>query len=100
MYAHYDQHNELGRGSFASVFRVLHKASGQFFAAKIIREVRVLGDDSFTADQRVAKNRVNFLREISIMEKLEHPNICKLKETFFHDNGDICECYHIRVYSF
>jgi ser/thr/tyr protein kinase RAD53 len=34
-----------------------------------------------------------FAREISIMEKLKHPNICELKEVFFEDNSSISESF-------
>ncbi|KAI0065604.1 Pkinase-domain-containing protein [Artomyces pyxidatus] len=71
----YELVDELGRGSFATVRRAMEKGTGQWWAVKIIHGSR-LGDHH--AQERVTA----FTREIAILESLEHPNICRLKEVF------------------
>ncbi|KZV72852.1 Pkinase-domain-containing protein [Peniophora sp. CONT] len=79
--AHYDLAYELGHGSFATVMKALHRASGEWFAVKIIHGSKIRGGD----DARLQ----SFMREISILESLDHENICSLKERFFDESrGD------------
>jgi serine/threonine/tyrosine protein kinase RAD53 len=40
VYNSYDIHTELGKGSFATVYKALHMASGEWVALKVIHEVR------------------------------------------------------------
>jgi serine/threonine/tyrosine protein kinase RAD53 len=40
VYSSYDIHTELGKGSFATVYKALHMASGEWVALKVIHEVR------------------------------------------------------------
>ena len=79
---------ELGKGSFASVYKAMHRISGQWFAVKMIQSDKVkknaANGNGGDADPRKA---TAFAREISILEQLSHPNICQLKETFFDDVG-------------
>ncbi|KAF9257946.1 kinase-like protein [Marasmius fiardii PR-910] len=84
LYAHYDLGPELGRGSFAIVYRALSKTNGQWYAVKIIQESRRTGRDDASNT-----NNVNLQREIAIMRKLKHPNICELKDVFICDNNEI-----------
>jgi len=86
LYAHYDLSTELGKGSFATVRKAMSRASGKWYAVKMIQEsknVRNHGDHGHTS------RNSTFAREISIMEKLKHPNICELVEVFFQANNDI-----------
>ncbi|KAF8798744.1 Pkinase-domain-containing protein [Phlegmacium glaucopus] len=86
LYAHYDLSTELGKGSFATVRKAMSRASGKWYAVKMIQEsknVRNHGDQGHTSRNNT------FAREISIMEKLKHPNICELVEVFFQANNDI-----------
>jgi ser/thr/tyr protein kinase RAD53 len=73
---------ELGKGSFARVMKVCLRATGQWFAAKLILNSRM-------TDGTHAVNAVNFAREIAIMKSLKHPNICRLHEVFLEKNSDI-----------
>ncbi|VDC07567.1 unnamed protein product [Peniophora sp. CBMAI 1063] len=77
--AHYDLTYELGHGSFATVMKALHRATGEWYAVKIIHGSKIRGDDG-------AKLQA-FMREIMILESLQHDNICRMKERFF-DDGD------------
>ncbi|KAF8973309.1 kinase-like domain-containing protein [Flammula alnicola] len=82
LYASYDIGIELGKGSFASVKRAIHKQSGIWYAVKMINAAK-------TVRQNGASRSATFAREISIMEKLEHRNICKLVEVFFQEDSSI-----------
>jgi serine/threonine protein kinase len=82
LYAKYDVGNDLGKGSFATVRRAIHRESGKWFAVKMIEPSKA------TKHGRNTKTST-FAREISIMEKLEHPNICKLVEVFVQDDNSI-----------
>ena len=90
----YDLQHELGKGSFATVMKALHKEEGKWYAIKMINAsklrrgmsaatVRGLQDDDKAS---------NFAREINILEKLQHPNVCQLKEVFY-------EKYNISAYA-
>lgn len=81
LYAHYDISTELGKGSFATVRKAVSRATGEWYAVKMIQ------------DSKRGKGVRNtaLAREITIMERLKHPNICELKEVFFQDNGDISQ---------
>lgn len=88
LYAHYDISSELGKGSFATVMKAFCRAEGKWYAVKIIQEsrhVRSAGE----AQQPPTTRSTAFAREISIMEGLNHPNVCKLKEVFYQENNDI-----------
>lgn len=81
VHAHYDITHELGKGSFATVMKAIERSTGRWYAIKIITDKH----------NRPDQNRVAFSREIEIMKKLKHPNICELKEVFYQENG-ISEC--------
>jgi len=84
LHAFYDLGIELGKGSFASVHKAMHRVSGQWYAVKVIQADKVkksaANGNGGDVDPRKA---TAFAREISILEQLSHPNICQLKETFF-----------------
>ena len=90
----YELQHELGSGSFAKVIKALHRTEGKWYAIKMINAsklrrgmsaatVRGLQDDDKAS---------NFAREINILEKLQHPNVCQLKEVFY-------EKYNISAYA-
>ncbi|KAH9485365.1 Serine/threonine-protein kinase cds1 [Psilocybe cubensis] len=83
LYAHYDLGIELGKGSFATVRKAIHRATGQWYAVKMISASKAVRNNTQSS------RNSNLAREISIMEKLEHPNICKLVEVFFQDDKSI-----------
>lgn len=78
VYASYDFANPLGTGSFGTVMRAVHRATETWYAIKMIRPKGTL------------KHTKQFMREIDIMERLQHPNICQLKEWFIDDTKQIC----------
>ncbi|KAH7928923.1 kinase-like protein [Leucogyrophana mollusca] len=87
LHAHYDISHELGKGSFATVMKAISRATGQWFAIKMIQENKVkrAAANAGEANASNAQKATAFAREISILEKLNHPNICQLKEVFFED---------------
>lgn len=74
---HYSIILKLGTGAFGKVYKVLHKSSGQERALKIVSNslVKYQDDDK------------EFLKEIELLSKLDHPYIIKVYEYFFyHEN--------------
>ncbi|EIW83460.1 kinase-like protein [Coniophora puteana RWD-64-598 SS2] len=92
LHAFYDLGHELGKGSFATVMKGLSRQTGQWYAIKIIhaqtlrRAQASSGSHSSTSDHE-AKKAADFVKEISILEKLTHKNICQLKEVFFQESN-------------
>ncbi|KAI0646002.1 Pkinase-domain-containing protein [Trametes meyenii] len=85
LHRHYDLMHELGKGSFATVMKALHKEEGKWYAVKMIQANKLrkgLSHASLNGEQNDDKSN-NFAREINILERLQHPNICQLKEVFF-----------------
>ncbi|KAG1812212.1 kinase-like domain-containing protein [Suillus subaureus] len=80
LHAQYDISHEIGKGSFATVMKAVSRATGQWYAIKIIQDHKV---KRATANN----NETSFAREISILERLHHRNICQMKEAFFEDNS-------------
>lgn len=69
IHVNYIMEQELGKGSFATVVKALHRASGQYFAVKVIPRPKSL----------LQPNTVKMLeREMAILRQLDHPNIVKL----------------------
>ncbi|KAH9892438.1 kinase-like domain-containing protein [Cubamyces lactineus] len=86
----YDMQHSLGKGSYATVMKALHKEEGKWYAIKIISTSKLRGDWAKIAvldgapKTEEAKRK---LREITILERLQHKNICQLKEVYVqHDN--------------
>jgi ser/thr/tyr protein kinase RAD53 len=99
IHAHYDMANELGRGTFATVMKAMSRATSDWWAVKIIHSQKLRGanannnDNNNAAARQNSNHLQNLGREISILEKLNHPNICRLRETFVPEDGghDFCE---------
>lgn len=71
----YQSISKIGKGSFGTVFKVLHTRTGQIRALKLIKKVNIqLQDDE-----------QHFLKEIEILMKVDHMNILKIYE-FFEDD--------------
>lgn len=58
--------NEIGKGSFGVVYRVKCKKTGKIYAAKISQ----IDNNSFSEEELN-----NFIREVNIMGKVNHPSI-------------------------
>mmetsp|Transcript_39034 Transcript_39034/g.62555 ORF Transcript_39034/g.62555 Transcript_39034/m.62555 type:complete len:402 (-) Transcript_39034:260-1465(-) len=68
---HYTKEDVLGRGAFARVFKVRHKKTKDYFAAKSIPKAKLDGDLRQLVDT-----------EIKILTEIKHPNCCNLVEYF------------------
>ena len=94
IHAHYDMAHELGKGSFATVMKAMARETGEWWAVKIIHGNKVRGGNNTNQNQNGGGNQYlqSFAREISILETLDHPNICRLRETFVPEDGshDFC----------
>jgi calcium-dependent protein kinase len=62
----------IGEGSFGKVFKVKQRSTGHTFAMKLVRKNSESGNK-------------NFLNEIYILRKLDHPNILKIYEYFSNE---------------
>ncbi|KIK69379.1 hypothetical protein GYMLUDRAFT_53800 [Collybiopsis luxurians FD-317 M1] len=85
-YALYDTAYQLGRGSFASVVKCVERSTGLFWAAKMFNNPVQLGDNAGTLASRTDKM---VSREIAILQRLSHPNICYLKDTFILEESKL-----------
>lgn len=68
--------------------KAISRATGQWFAIKMIQESKVRRVTANETKSDAEKGETAFMREIAILEDLDHPNICKLKEVF-RDHGSI-----------
>ena len=69
--------NHIGDGSFSSVYRVKYKLTEQIRAMKVIKK-----STSYTLS-----DNDNFLNEINILRKMDHPNVLKIFEFFSGDDN-------------
>ena len=67
--ANYTKIQELGKGSFAKVFRVQNKKTKEIYACKELAKKKI-------------NNIEKFKNEINIMSKCDHPSIIKLYEVY------------------
>ncbi|KAI9455891.1 kinase-like protein [Russula earlei] len=89
IHAHYDIAHELGRGTFATVMKAMSRTTGEWWAVKIIHAQKLRGANANNAKANNNTTQLQSLaREISILETLNHPNICQLRETFVSQEGN------------
>ncbi|CAK9437743.1 uncharacterized protein LODBEIA_P21210 [Lodderomyces beijingensis] len=69
----------IGQGAFATVKKCIERSSGDAFAVKIINRRKALTTSG------LASSLTSVDRELSILEKLDHPNIVSLK-AFYEDS--------------
>jgi serine/threonine/tyrosine protein kinase RAD53 len=113
IHAHYDMAHELGRGTFATVMKAMSRTSAEWWAVKIIHSQKLRGTNNAAANNNNNENNNNnnaaahnsghlqsLGREISILEKLNHPNICRLRETFVPEDGgnDFCKLKYLFIF--
>jgi calcium-dependent protein kinase len=67
----------LGAGTFGKVYKVLHYPSGTHRAMKVVKKNSV----NYQDDDK------NFLKEIELLAKLDHPNILKIYEYYIDDSN-------------
>tara|TARA_B110000305_G_scaffold229326_1_gene280197 strand:+ start:156 stop:473 length:318 start_codon:yes stop_codon:yes gene_type:complete len=66
----------IGQGKFSYVFKAENLKTGQFVALKLLK----------IFDMNDVKQRDNCIKEVKLMEKLEHHNITHYIESFIQDN--------------
>ncbi|KAH9475117.1 putative serine/threonine-protein kinase fhkC [Psilocybe cubensis] len=77
---------ELGKGAFASVHEAIHKKTGRAFAVKVIPPTIL--NRPFLSKLAAQRFYDRFTREIDLLKRLEHPNVCKFMQVY-------CEEYTI-----
>jgi serine/threonine/tyrosine protein kinase RAD53 len=92
-YAFYDLGPELGKGSFATVYKAINHSTGIWYAVKMIKDKSKRGTQDAGGGAGTPLKNTSIAREIEIMEALKHPNICGLFEVFMEeDSPDISKC--------
>ncbi|EGZ28490.1 hypothetical protein PHYSODRAFT_294043 [Phytophthora sojae] len=76
------QGKPLGEGNFSRIVEAKHKATGEQFALKVIEKQRI---------KRLRLRHQNIFNEINmekdVLNRLRHPNIIRLYQTFQDDNN-------------
>ena len=102
VHAFYDMQHELGRGTFTTVMKAMSRTTGEWWAVKIIHSRKLRASNNSSKDGKDNNNNSkdsdyfsSLAKEVSILEELNHPNICRLRETFIPDAGgsDFCKCF-------
>ncbi|KAJ7282616.1 kinase-like domain-containing protein [Mycena rebaudengoi] len=78
LYKHYDISVKIGQGAFASVYKGLHVATSDWVAVKVLDRTRQGGTSIHDP-----------AREINIMKKIRHPNVCKLRDVFWNSDSSV-----------
>jgi serine/threonine/tyrosine protein kinase RAD53 len=108
VHALYDMKHELGRGTFTTVMKAVSCTTGEWWAIKIVHTKKLRasnngsndnnndnnGGENNDNDSKDSAHFASLAREVSIWEELNHPNICRLRETFVPDvrGNDFCKC--------
>ena len=69
--------NFLGEGSFASVYRVQNRITGEIRAMKVIKKSSKYSNE----------NEAEIFNEINILRKMDHPNVLKIFEFYSEKNS-------------
>jgi len=72
----------IGQGSYGKVFKVRHRTTGKTYAMKLIEKNSTNNNNTNNNNNKSSKN---FLNEIYILRKLDHPNILKVYEYFSNE---------------
>ena len=80
----YEVIEEIGHGGMGVVYRAKHKLLGEKVALKVIHEHLLRADD--------ATVKARFVQEATLMAKLDHPNIVKLRNCFEEDGRLVIVC--------
>ncbi|KAL1941949.1 hypothetical protein VTO73DRAFT_6479 [Trametes versicolor] len=82
----YDFDRELGKGTFATVHKALNKAEGRWYAVKVIHTHKLNLPPGWSKELQhgppVDRAVKKLMAEILILERLNHRNICQLREVF------------------
>ena len=92
LYAHYELTEELGKGSFATVMKAMSKETGQWYACKMIHVKQLKA----SVKGQLQDPALALHKEVQILERLQHPNICQLKEVFYEEYYISAFCLIVR----
>ena len=73
----------------------MNRATGVWYAVKMIKDKRTPQQQ---LEQPGGIRSAAVVREISIMEKLKHPNICELKEVFTEEGSSDISTSRFRLF--
>lgn len=98
-----DSRSRIGSGASASVFKAVHKATGKVAAFKVVKHLPS-GPRSLICRQNTGqiKQWVDGLdvdNEIAMLERLKHPHICTLYESFV-EKENISMSHFIRIFGY
>ena len=88
LYDMYDVHHVLGEGAYATVVKALHRREGAWYAVKMFKADKlshVLDGHDPAAPEGFPLT--HFQKEIQILRRLDHPNVCKLREAFYEGDS-------------
>ena len=71
----YDKHEEIGKGHFASVFRVTERSTNTEYAAKFIKKKRL-------ESSKRGMSKKDIQNEINILAEMDHENIIYLHQVY------------------
>ncbi|KAJ7140508.1 kinase-like domain-containing protein [Mycena crocata] len=80
----------LGEGTFAQVY-MAYDRDGVAVAVKMIQADKSLKYNYMynSREETMTEHELRVQREIELMKVLEHPNICRLREHFWNDDGTV-----------
>lgn len=86
VFNHYELIQTIGTGANSVVIKVQHKATNEFFAAKVVSRKSILETGQFPY----------FEREVRVLQRITHPNIVKVNDVVYLDEliivvMDYCE---------
>ena len=102
VHAFYDMAHELGRGTFVTAMKAMSRRTGEWWAVRIIHTQKLRpsnnnnnindnpGGDNNNNNRKDSANLAGLPREVSILEQLNHPNICRLV-----GGNDLCELFSL-----
>ncbi|KAJ3544221.1 hypothetical protein NM688_g5766 [Phlebia brevispora] len=70
-----------GQGGYGNVWRVMSRITGRIYTCKFIsvRNFRRAFDHTRAARQMI-------MREVTVLEKIQHPNVCQIKEWYYEND--------------
>ncbi|KAI0756092.1 kinase-like domain-containing protein [Daedaleopsis nitida] len=88
LHAKYDvSDQELGQGSYATVYKALHRTEKRWYAVKLLPGGRARDVTRLSYAHGDGRRTRHLEHEIAVLTHLRHPHIVRLKEHFVEDAG-------------